>query len=104
MCILLAAELQSKHHEVTEELKELRDRRMAKENFMAIAENDNSNVSHKSETGFSFCGIGDQRQLHIHSFRPFSIAPLQVRYYSEALPTQHGIRILCRSFTPKRHR
>jgi len=25
----------------------------------------------------------------IHLFRPISIAPLQVRYYSEALPTQH---------------
>ena len=30
-------------------------------------------------------------------------SPLQVHYYSEALPTQHGY-ILCRSFAPKRHR
>ena len=37
----------------------------------------------------------------IHSFIPaISIAPLQVLYYSEALPTT--ARILCRSFTPKR--
>lgn len=43
------SELQSKRHEVTEELKELRDRRMAKENFMAIAENDNSNDSLQTE-------------------------------------------------------
>jgi len=35
----------------------------------------------------------------IHSI---SIAPLQVLYYSEALPTQHRM-ILCRNFTPKRH-
>jgi len=32
-----------------------------------------------------------------------SIAPRLVHYYSEALPTHHGY-ILCRSFTPKRHR
>jgi len=38
---------------------------------------------------------------HIHSFIPaISIAPLQVLYYSEALPTT--ARILYRSFTPKR--
>src|SRR6218665_3572389 len=37
----------------------------------------------------------------IHSFIPaISIAPLQVLYYSEALPTT--ARILYRSFTPKR--
>ena len=37
----------------------------------------------------------------IHSFTPvISIAPLQVLYYSQALPTT--ARILCRSFTPKR--
>src|SRR6218665_2309458 len=40
------------------------------------------------------------RRLTIHSFiRPF-LAPLQVLYYSEALPTT--ARILYRSFTPKR--
>src|SRR6218665_2892126 len=39
----------------------------------------------------------------IHSFiLAISIAPHQVHYYSEALPTT--ARILCRSFTPKRHR
>src|SRR6218665_1610175 len=39
--------------------------------------------------------------LFIHSFIPaISIAPLQVLYYSEALPTI--ARILYRSFTPKR--
>ena len=39
--------------------------------------------------------------LFIHSFIPaISIAPLQVLYYSEALPTT--ARILYRSFTPKR--
>jgi len=37
----------------------------------------------------------------IHSFIPaISIAPLQVLYHSEALPTT--ARILHRSFTPKR--
>src|SRR6218665_532315 len=37
----------------------------------------------------------------IHSFIPaISIAPLQVHYYSEALPTT--ARILYQSFTPKR--
>jgi len=37
----------------------------------------------------------------IHSFIPaISIAPLQVLYYSEVLPTT--ARILYRSFTPKR--
>ena len=37
-----------------------------------------------------------------HSFlQTISVTPL-VRYYSEALPTQH--RILCRSSTPKHHR
>ena len=37
----------------------------------------------------------------IHSFiRAISIAPLQVPYHSEALPTT--ARILYRSFTPKR--
>src|SRR6218665_3491865 len=41
--------------------------------------------------------------LFIHSFIPaISIAPLQVLYYSEALPTT--ARILFRSFTPKRAR
>ena len=40
----------------------------------------------------------------IHSFiQAMSIAHLQVHYYSEALPTQRGC-ILCRNFTPKRHR
>ena len=39
----------------------------------------------------------------IHSFiQAISIAPFQVHYCSEALPTQHGL--LCRSFTPKHHR
>src|SRR6218665_498397 len=39
--------------------------------------------------------------LFIHSFIPaISIAPLQVLYYSEALPTT--ARILHQSFTPKR--
>src|SRR6218665_268311 len=39
----------------------------------------------------------------IHSFvKVTSILPLQVHYYSEALPTT--ARILHRSFTPKRHR
>ena len=38
---------------------------------------------------------------HIHSFiQANSIAPLQVRYTSEALPIA---RILCQSFTPKCH-
>src|SRR6218665_3016866 len=47
-----------------------------------------------------------QRLIHdkstiVHSFIPaISIAPLQVLYYSEALPTT--LRILYRSFTPKR--
>src|SRR6218665_437981 len=42
--------------------------------------------------------------LFIHSFIPaISIAPLQVLYYSEALPsTAVTARILHRSFTPKR--
>src|SRR6218665_2257106 len=40
-------------------------------------------------------------RIFIHSFIPvISIAPLQVLYYSEALPTT--ARILYRSFTPKR--
>ena len=39
----------------------------------------------------------------IHSFiQAIFTAPLQVHYYSEALSTT--ARILCRSFTPKRHR
>src|SRR6218665_281849 len=39
----------------------------------------------------------------IHLFIPaISMVPLQVHYYSEALSTT--ARILCRSFTPKRHR
>ena len=39
--------------------------------------------------------------MMIHSFIPdISIAPLQVLYHSEALPT--AARILYRSFTPKR--
>ena len=39
--------------------------------------------------------------VHSHSFiLAISIAPLQVHYYSEALPTT--ARILYRSFTPKR--
>ena len=39
--------------------------------------------------------------MFIHSFiLAISIAPLQVLYYSEALPTT--ARILYRSFTPKR--
>ena len=39
--------------------------------------------------------------IKIHSFIPaFSIAPLQVLYHSEALPTT--ARILYQSFTPKR--
>ena len=42
-------------------------------------------------------------QIIIHSFiQAISIAPLQVHYYSEALPTT--ALILCRSLTPKRHR
>src|SRR6218665_1280594 len=42
-----------------------------------------------------------KRKQNIHSFIPaISIAPLQVIYYSEALPTT--ARILYRSFTPKR--
>jgi len=41
------------------------------------------------------------RSVCINSFIPaISIAPLQVLYYSEALPTT--TRILYRSFTPKR--
>src|SRR6218665_860815 len=41
------------------------------------------------------------RKGGIHSFiLAISIAPLQVLYYSEALPAT--ARILCRSFTPKR--
>src|SRR6218665_2954260 len=43
-----------------------------------------------------------KRKVNNHSFiLAISIAPLQVHYYSEALSTA---RILCRSFTPKRHR
>jgi len=39
---------------------------------------------------------------YIHSFiQAISIAPPQVRYYSEVLPTT--ARLLCRSFTPKHH-
>src|SRR6218665_720408 len=39
----------------------------------------------------------------IHSFIPaISIGPLQVLYYSEALPTTARIGLLYRSFTPKR--
>src|SRR6218665_1497436 len=42
-----------------------------------------------------------ERWIFIHSFIPaISIAPLQVLYYSEGLPTT--ARILYRSFTPKR--
>jgi len=40
--------------------------------------------------------------LFIHSFiQVISIAPLQVYYYSEALPTQHGycVRVSLRSAT-----
>jgi len=52
----------------------------------------------------SDCGIyikGEYKNSFIHSFIPgISIAPLQVLYYSEALPTT--ARILYRSFTPKR--
>src|SRR6218665_392391 len=44
---------------------------------------------------------GNSFVLVFHSFIPaISIAPLQVHYYSEALPTT--ARILYRSFTPKR--
>src|SRR6218665_2359055 len=43
---------------------------------------------------------------NMHSFinsfiQAISITPLKVQYYSEALPTQHGV---CRSFHAKRHR
>src|SRR6218665_2355394 len=51
----------------------------------------------------NFChGLVDHPNTHIHSFihSAISIAPLQVFYYSEALPTT--ARILYRSFTPKR--
>src|SRR6218665_1762332 len=49
-------------------------------------------------TGYHF---RNQWATLIHSFIPaISIAPLQVLYYSEALPTT--ARILYRSFTPKR--
>ena len=45
----------------------------------------------------------NQTSKFIYSFiKAISISPLQVHYYPEALPTQP--RILCRSFTPKRHR
>jgi len=40
--------------------------------------------------------------LLIHSFRLFSITPLQVHYYSEAFLTQHGCCV--RANTPKRRR
>jgi len=46
--------------------------------------------------------MGPYGSLIIHSFRLFSVAPLQVHNYSEALP--NTARILCRNFTPKRHR
>ena len=46
------------------------------------------------------CFSASSSEVH-HSFIPaISIAPLQVPYYSEALPTT--ARILYRSFTPKR--
>jgi len=40
--------------------------------------------------------------LFIHSFiQAISIAPLQVHFYSEALPTQHGYCV--RIYMPRRH-
>src|SRR6218665_1731340 len=59
--------------------------------------------SNASSLSFSFSSKLGSRNLRqfIHSFIPaISIAPLQVLYYSEALPTT--ARILYRSFTPKR--
>src|SRR6218665_1563440 len=51
--------------------------------------------------GKNFEDVSECYFLFIHSFIPaISIAPLQVLYYSEALPTT--ARTLFRSFTPKR--
>src|SRR6218665_1649224 len=50
---------------------------------------------------FRLCNISRRTSIFIHSFIPaISIAPLQVLYYSEALPTT--ARILYRSFTTPR--
>src|SRR6218665_855262 len=64
-------------------------------------------VPQKIEMGDGPClcpppNILDLRNTFYHSFihSAISIAPLQVLYNSEALPTT--ARILCRSFTPKR--
>ena len=52
---------------------------------------------------FVFCDGRFPLDCSFHSFIPdISIVPLQVYYYSEALLTT--ARILCQSFTPKRHR
>src|SRR6218665_3013800 len=62
------------------------------------------NIFHKSTPAFSTVSFSNGKfrtVLIIHSFIPaISIAPLQVLYHSEALPTT--ARILYRSFTPKR--
>ena len=57
--------------------------------------NTSTNTSAQSDSWYN------KYTYFIHSFIPaISIAPLQVLYYSEALPTT--ARILYRSFTPKR--
>jgi len=56
------------------------------------------NAARKNIKTYSFLWVIAVSNLFIHSI---SIAPLQVHYYSEA-PDE--ARILCRSFTPKRHR
>jgi len=44
------------------------------------------------------------RRAFLHSFihLGYFYSASSIHYHSEALPTQH--KILCRSFTPKRHR
>src|SRR6218665_3169914 len=63
-----------------------------------------SNITNKVINQFSFLLCACHLFMTLGSFIPFisaiSIAPLQVLYYSEALPTT--ARILYQSFTPKR--
>ena len=79
--------------------------------FVLQAESSNQLATHgnqiankdklSSENVHTLSEMSQVHMLFIHSFIPaISIAPLQVLYYSEALPTT--ARILYRSFTPKR--
>src|SRR6218665_2416195 len=53
--------------------------------------------SYYIHSSFTIHHLGQYNSIFIHSF-----TPLQVHYYSRSAPDK--ARILCRSFTPKRHR